>query len=158
MNIWRLSVYIFSSLILCGCDSVNKQTEFNTDGKAAAITAVNFTGEPGNYIFSVTVESPDSGCEQYANWWEVIRPNGTLVYRRILTHSHVTEQPFTRNGGPVNVAADTEVIVRAHMNSNGYGEQVFRGSIVNGFIVDSLNSSFSAELELIDPLPSSCAF
>ena len=46
---------------------------------------------------------------------------GALLYRRILAHSHVDEQPFVRSGGPVPVGASDIVIVRGHMNPGGYG-------------------------------------
>ena len=69
----------------------------------AEVLSVNPNGEPGNYSFSVTISSPDEGCSQYADWWEVISLDGELVYRRVLHHSHVAEQPFTRSGGPVPI-------------------------------------------------------
>ncbi|MCA9661949.1 MAG: hypothetical protein KC486_26660 [Myxococcales bacterium] len=86
-------------------------------------------------------------------------PSGALVYRRILAHSHVDEQPFTRSGGPVEVGADDEVIVRAHMNPGGYGGQALRGSASGGFSVDAtVTAEFAAALETAPPLPDGCAF
>jgi len=124
----------------------------------AAVTAVTFSGASGSYTFNVTIESSDTGCSQYADWWEVITADGRLLYRRILAHSHVGEQPFTRSGGPVNVADTEEIYVRAHMNSTGYGERVFRGSLAQGVTQTSLSSSFAETLEVADPLPNGCAF
>ncbi|MEL6930719.1 MAG: hypothetical protein AAFO95_19105, partial [Cyanobacteria bacterium J06600_6] len=69
--------------------------------KTAKILSVMATGTENKYDFVVTVSSPDTGCEAYANWWEVLTPEGELLYRRTLFHSHVDEQPFTRTGKKV---------------------------------------------------------
>lgn len=124
----------------------------------AHVTAVRVRGEPGAYEFEVEIKSPDVGCAQYADWWEVVDTNGKLLYRRILDHSHVDEQPFRRSGGPVPVAADTEVWVRAHMNTTGYGGTAFKGSPAAGFRRAALAPSFAADLARQPPLPDRCAF
>ena len=129
-----------------------------TTESSAKVTGVTISGESGNYNLSVTLESPDTGCDQYADWWEVFTPDGTLIYRRILAHSHVDEQPFTRSGGPVSVTADQEIIVRGHMNNLGYGTQVFRGTIGEGLAQSTLAVDVAASLESTEPLPQSCAF
>ena len=129
-----------------------------TTESSAKVTAVTISGESGNYNLSVTLESSDTGCDQYADWWEVFTPDGTLIYRRILAHSHVDEQPFTRSGGPVSVTADQEIIVRGHMNNLGYGTQVFRGTIGEGLAQSTLAVDVAASLESTEPLPQSCAF
>jgi len=102
--------------------------------------------------------SPDTGCEQYADWWEVLTKDSVLVYRRILTHSHVDEQPFTRSGGIVNVGADDSIFVRAHMNNLGYGTQVFSGTVRANLELDSLPITFGVLLSEMEPLPNDCAF
>ena len=171
MKISYLAAIVFSPLILCACDStdtspqnatgnLNETTanEVTSQSGLPAVTSVVVTGESGNYSFGVTIESPDTGCNQYADWWEVIRADGSLVYRRILAHSHVDEQPFTRSGSPVSVASDEEIIVRAHMNNSGYGEQVISGSVEQGLFTESLDTTFATELETASPLPESCAF
>lgn len=124
----------------------------------ANVLSVEVKGDPGNYSFSVSILSPDTGCEQYADWWEVIDLDGALIYRRILAHSHVGEQPFTRSGGPVGIEPDTQVILRAHMNTSGYGGAVFKGSINSGFTPAELGADFAIELEDTPPLPDGCAF
>jgi len=125
---------------------------------AADVVDVSTRGEPGDYAFEVTVKSPDTGCDQYADWWEVLSTDGELLYRRILAHSHVNEQPFTRSGGPVAIDADEAVIVRAHMNPTGYGGQAMRGSVDEGFQPVELPVDFAADVEDQEPQPSGCAF
>lgn len=128
-----------------------------TEG-VAQVTEVTVTGEAEEYSFSVTVLSPDLGCQQYADWWEIIDTDGNLLFRRILAHSHVNEQPFSRSGGPVTISETTEVYIRAHMNTTSYGSKVFRGSVANGFSSENLDVEFAKDLEQVNPLPSNCAF
>jgi len=104
------------------------------------------------------VASPDTGCEQYADWWEVFNEDGQLLYRRILLHSHMSEQPFFRSGGPIEIAEDTLVYVRAHMNTAGYGGRLMKGSVLDGFLPAETEASFWSELERIPPQPDDCAF
>ncbi len=125
---------------------------------SADIISVQVSGEPGAYQFSVEITSPDTGCDQYADWWEVISESGDLLYRRILTHSHVAEQPFTRSGGPVAIDPGATVWVRAHMFPTGYGGAVFTGSVQQGFAPAEPPPDFAAGLEEQAPLPSGCAF
>ena len=124
----------------------------------AEVRAVAFNGTPGSYRVEVTVASPDTGCDQYADWWEVITADGELLHRRILLHSHVDEQPFSRTGGPVAIEPDNDIIVRVHMNASGYSPQAMQGTVANGFSAVTLPSDFAADLAEADPLPESCAF
>jgi hypothetical protein len=124
----------------------------------AKVLSVGVMGEPGAYRFAVQVSSPDEGCNQYADWWEVISLEGDLVYRRVLLHSHVGEQPFTRSGGPIAINPQTEVFVRAHMNTSGYGSQAMKGSLEKGFTPVKLSPDFAQELSEQPPLPEDCAF
>ena len=124
----------------------------------AHVLSVEVSGSENAYQFAVEISSPDTGCEQYADWWEVLNEDGKLLYRRILTHSHVSEQPFTRSGGPVLIDVDSIVIVRAHMHPYGYGGVALRGSVNGGFEGIQLGVDFAPELESDDPLPDGCAF
>lgn len=143
-------------LLSCTASELNPDEFLLTE--SAKIIAVECTGGPNAYTLEVTIESPDTGCEQYADWWEVFYPDSTLIYRRILGHSHVDEQPFTRTGGPVDVGPDEFIYVRAHMNNTSYGTQVFSGNVRDGLVLDSLSSHYAIGLENQDPLPSDCAF
>ncbi|NET53284.1 MAG: hypothetical protein F6K09_32860 [Merismopedia sp. SIO2A8] len=124
----------------------------------ANVLSVDVTGEPQAYQFAVTIQSPDTGCDQYANWWEVVSEGGELLHRRILFHSHVNEQPFTRSSGPIAIETDQGVIVRAHLHPDGYGGQVLQGTVATGFTVATLPADFGADLAEQPPLPTGCSF
>lgn len=69
----------------------------------------------GTYNFDVTVRHSDTGWEHYANRWDVVGPDGTVLGTRVLLHPHVHEQPFTRSLGGVEVPEGvTSVTIRAH--------------------------------------------
>ena len=156
LNNILLPVIIFASSLAC------QQSTNTASPKAgpAIVQEVIVVGSENAYNFSVTLKSPDTGCEQYANWWEVISADGkTLLYRRILGHSHVDEQPFTRSGGIVPIMADTEVIVRAHMHPAGYGEReiAMKGSVASGFMAIDVTKDFAKDIEGLAPQPTGCA-
>ena len=139
-------------------ESTHTATPPATLGELADVLSVSVSGDAGSYTFSVQVSSPDEGCNRYADWWEVLSEDGELVYRRVLLHSHVGEQPFTRSGGPVAVAGDDIVIVRAHMNSGGYGGSAMQGSPSSGFRLVELAAGEFPNVENQPPLPTGCNF
>lgn len=136
----------------------------------ANVVAVAAVGVDGGYMFDVSVESADVDCSQFADWWELVSEDGTLLYRRILEHSHTDENgtsdadapgnTFTRGGGPVYVSAEQVVIVRAHMNNlEEYNGAVMRGSVALGFeTATDLDPNFAADLESAAPQPDACLF
>jgi len=131
--------------------------QFNLDESSqAVVTGVSVTGEEGNYSFRVTLQSPDTGCEQYADWWEVFDVEQELVYRLTLGNSHVNDQPFSTIGFPVEIPQNQRVYIRGHMNNLGYGSLVFSGSVTEGFRRDTMNAL--ASLERANPQPPECAF
>lgn len=133
-------------------DDLVDQTSIGAD-----VTNVTTSGSENAFFFSVTISSPDTGCSQYADWWEVVSESGELIYRRILLHSHVNEQPFTRSGDAVKITDETIVWVRAHMNNSGYTGHVMKGSIKEGFKVVESPEGFD-DLDAVEPLPTTCAF
>jgi hypothetical protein len=164
--------FVLSISLLWGCsnqqpearevvDMENRDQE-QVDPMAGALGAdvisVEVAGGPNGYSFSVGIASPDEGCHQYADWWEVLTEGGDLVYRRILAHSHVNEQPFVRSGGPVAIDSDTILIVRAHMHPGGYGRTGMMGTVNTGFEKIPLDPDFAAEVEDEPPQPTGCAF
>ena len=98
---------------------------FSTVGYAgeADILDVNIqmTGK-GTYSFDVTVRHADEGWKHYADKWDVVAPDGTILDTRTLYHPHVDEQPFTRSLSGVKIPDSIkEVTVRAHDSKHGYG-------------------------------------
>ena len=79
------------------------------------------------YRFDVTVEHADTGWEHYADGWEVVAPDGTVLGTRTLLHPHVDEQPFTRSLSGVAIPdGNTEVTIRAHDSVDGLGGKEVR--------------------------------
>ena len=155
-----ISIIVLSLIYLISCSTTNAKTIANPikNLAKAEVISVTTSGKENSYTFSIGIKSPDLGCKQYANWWEVVSEDGKLIYRRILGHSHVNEQPFVRSGGKVKITKDQIVIIRAHMNTSGYGVKAYRGSVNNGFKTYLLNKDFATVLENKKPLPSGCAF
>ncbi len=80
------------------------------------------SGGKSQYGFSVTVRHADTGWKHYADKWEVLAPDGTVLGTRVLLHPHETEQPFTRSLSGVKVPDGiSSVMVRAHDSVHGYG-------------------------------------
>jgi hypothetical protein len=79
----------------------------------------------GTYRFDVTVSHSDEGWDHYANKWDVLGPDGTVLGTRILYHPHVGEQPFTRTLSGVKVPEGiSSVTIRAHDSVHEYGGKV----------------------------------
>ncbi|MEM9220714.1 MAG: hypothetical protein AAGD25_41155 [Cyanobacteria bacterium P01_F01_bin.150] len=151
-----------SSSIPASPSSQNKQSASSLSSSPqttyADVLEVETSGNSGAYQFSVTIQSPDTGCDQYADWWEVISEDGALLHRRILLHSHINEQPFSRSSGPISVSPDQSVIIRAHMHPHGYGGQALQGTVNQGFTMVELTSDFAEDLRQKEPLPTGCNF
>ncbi len=113
-------------------DLENSSTRsFETSGQANAdvlFVKAQLTSEH-TWTFTVTVAHPDSGWEDYADGWDVVLPDGTVVkpdpdspFTRLLLHPHEAEQPFTRSQSGVIIPPDIEqVTVRAHDLVDGFG-------------------------------------
>lgn len=94
------------------------------------------------WTFAVSVDHPDTGWEDYADGWDALLPDGTVLkptadspFTRLLLHPHVGERPFTRSQSNITIPADvTTVTVRAHDLVDGFGGQevVVELTAVNG--------------------------
>ena len=125
---------------------------------SANVIDVDVDGSGGTYNFYVTLRSDETGCNQYANWWEILDEESNLLYRRILIHSHPTDQPFRRGGSSINVLPSQTLYIRAHMNSSGYKGEIFKGSISKGFYRSDDSIKNSSITESLSPQPSGCLF
>ncbi len=75
----------------------------------------------GQWRFDVTVRHDDKGWDHYADKWDIVAPDGTVLGTRVLLHPHENEQPFTRSH-TIDVPAGThKVMLRAHDKVDGYG-------------------------------------
>jgi hypothetical protein len=75
-----------------------------------------------SFHFSVSVRHNDEGWDHFANKWDVVAPDGTILATRILHHPHENEQPFTRSLGGVMIPDGiTTVTVQAHDSVHEYG-------------------------------------
>jgi hypothetical protein len=83
----------------------------------------------GTWAFYVTVRHPDTGWDDYADGWDVLTPDATVLkpdpdspFTRLLLHPHENEQPFTRSQSGIVIPSGIDhVRVRAHDLVDGYG-------------------------------------
>jgi len=72
--------------------------------------------------FTVTVRHADEGWDHYADAWQVVATDGSVIATRVLRHPHVDEQPFTRRLRGVPVPPGTgRVRIRARDSLHGLG-------------------------------------
>lgn len=122
--------------LLLGCAVLRPWSEtFLKNGETLANADVTYVEAvqtaPETWTFHVTVSHPDTGWEDYADGWDVVLPDGTVVkpdsespFTRLLLHPHVDEQPFTRSQSNIIIPPSiTQVTVRAHDLVHGFGGQ-----------------------------------
>ena len=132
----RTTIFALSLVILSACNVLFDeafQQEVASVSKADAnvefVRAIQ--NDDGAWTFHVTVRHPDAGWEDYADGWDVLLPDGTVIlpdsssqFTRLLLHPHENEQPFTRSQSRITIPADiSSVTVRAHDLVDGFGGQ-----------------------------------
>ena len=94
-------------------------------GEAHVVDERAIKESSATYSFHVTVQHADTGWDHYADKWEVLGPDGTVLGTRVLLHPHVNEQPFTRSLSGVKIPEGIKsVTVRAHDKVHGWGGKV----------------------------------
>jgi hypothetical protein len=80
-----------------------------------------------NWTVSVSLSHPDSGWDHYANEWDVLGPDNTVLAVRTLSHPHVEEQPFTRSLYVGDIPASIDhVMIRVKCTLDGYSPNLYR--------------------------------
>ena len=91
-------------------------------GEADVVAARAEPQPDGRYRFVVTVSHTDEDWNHYADRWEVLAPDGSVLATRVLRHPHVDQQPFTRELANVEIPGDIpRVTVRARDSEHAYG-------------------------------------
>lgn len=151
-----LACALFSDLTNSSNDTLeNDEPPMTTDSQSNADADVTYVravqSNNGSWTFHVTVAHPDTGWEDYANGWDVVLPDDTVIlpdpnspFTRLLLHPHETEQPFTRSQSNIIIPDGiTQVTVRAHDLVDGWGGQEITVDLTlssgEGFEVDSNN-------------------
>ena len=94
-------------------------------GEADVVGAEVTRTAQGRYRFDVTVRHADTGWSHYADRFDILAPDGTVLGTRVLYHPHVDEQPFTRSLSGVAIPEGIrKVTVRAHDLVHGTGGSV----------------------------------
>lgn len=94
-------------------------------GEADIVDVKTSKNSDNSYSFTVTVLHKDTGWNHYANKWDIIDQQGTVLATRILHHPHVEEQPFSRSLSGVTIPANIKTVtVRGHDSVHEYGGKV----------------------------------
>ncbi len=94
-------------------------------GEADVIDVKTVKLGDNTFRFDVTVSHGDEGWKHYADKWDIVGPDGTVIDTRTLHHPHVNEQPFTRSLSGVTIGKNiSKVTVRAHDSIHEYGGKV----------------------------------
>jgi len=110
----KLTIWILTCTLIIGATAYAGEADI-VDVK------IRMTGRD-TFSFDVTVRHADEGWQHYADKWDVVAPDGSVLGTRTLYHPHVDEQPFTRSLSGVKISeAIKEVTVRAHDSVHKYG-------------------------------------
>ena len=94
-------------------------------GEAQVVDATLTPSRDGTWRIDVTVEHADEGWDHYADAWDVMAPDGTVLATRALLHPHESEQPFTRSLSGLVIPDDVAAVtVRAHDSVHGHGPEL----------------------------------
>lgn len=114
---------VFFTLIRCCSGSA-------IAGEADVIAVKLKQVDKQRYRFDVTVQHNDQGWDHYADRWEVLAPDSSVLATRVLAHPHTNEQPFTRSLLRVKIPANIhQVTIRAHDSVHAFGGKTIHVSL-----------------------------
>lgn len=80
----------------------------------------------GQFRIDASVLHADAGWDHFANRWDVLAPDGSVIGSRELAHPHESEQPFTRSLTLAIPDAIKSVTIRAHDSVHELGGVEFK--------------------------------
>lgn len=98
-------------------------------GEADVVDVVITKTSNGQFRIDTTVLHDDNGWDHYADRWDVVAPDGTVLGSRVLAHPHDNEQPFTRSltlAIPANIET---VTIRANDSVHELGGKEMQVSV-----------------------------
>ena len=94
-------------------------------GEADVIDATATRSAGNSWRIDATVRHADTGWDHYADAFEILAPDGTILATRVLHHPHVNEQPFTRSQTVTVPEGVSELTIRAVDSVHGRGGLAF---------------------------------
>ncbi len=122
----RFSRTIQRAGVLAGIAFTCAISSMSQAGEPSVLDATATANANGTYVISATIFHKDEGWKHYANKFDVLGEDGSVLATRTLYHPHVDEQPFTRTISNVAVpVGTTTVTIRAHDSVHGNGSRTF---------------------------------
>ena len=126
MRVRRGAAYALA-LLAVSCAGAEEAPAIPGNANVEYVKAVQ--AKDGSWTFFVTVRHPDAGWKDYADGWDVVIVDGTVLkqdpsspFTRLLLHPHDDEQPFTRSQSGVLIPPGVKRLrVRAHDLVDGWG-------------------------------------
>jgi len=116
-----IRLYMFAGFVMSAC-LVMGATSIAMAGEADVVKVAASETAPGSFRFDVSVRHGDEGWDHYANAWQVVGPDGSVLGERVLLHPHETEQPFTRSLSGVAIPAGIKTVtIRAGDSVHEFG-------------------------------------
>ena len=111
------------SFLICLCTFLSFSSVYAGEADVISVEVTKLNN--GKYQFNVTVFHADTGWDHYADKWDVVAEDGTILGTRILHHPHVDEQPFTRSLSGVEIPSHVKSVkIRGHDSVHEYGGKV----------------------------------
>ncbi|MBT4889103.1 MAG: hypothetical protein HON65_06080 [Rhodospirillales bacterium] len=78
------------------------------------------------YAFSVTMKHPDAGWTHYADGWDILGLDGSVLGTRTLYHPHGDNEAFTRSLANVKIPIGmSTVTIRANCSVDGPATELY---------------------------------